>query len=160
MTATTGATRPLAVSVNVRNLTGPHTGIEIYMLELLRALAATGQVHIEALSWAPVGLDLPGVEETVVQNVQGTDLASDPKSIPSASELAAALQEAPPELAQPSLLDRAGVTDDTPARTELPQVKPTAAHSDAPYCMQCGVQMQRAGSCHACPSCGSTSGCS
>jgi ribonucleoside-diphosphate reductase alpha chain len=34
------------------------------------------------------------------------------------------------------------------------------AHSDAPYCMQCGVQMQRAGSCHACPSCGTTSGCS
>jgi ribonucleoside-diphosphate reductase alpha chain len=32
--------------------------------------------------------------------------------------------------------------------------------SDAPYCMQCGVQMQRSGSCHACPSCGSTSGCS
>ncbi|HET9058512.1 MAG TPA: vitamin B12-dependent ribonucleotide reductase, partial [Acidimicrobiales bacterium] len=26
--------------------------------------------------------------------------------------------------------------------------------SDAPYCYQCGVQMQRAGSCHACPSCG------
>jgi len=33
-------------------------------------------------------------------------------------------------------------------------------HSDAPFCGQCGVQMQRAGSCHACPSCGSTSGCS
>ena len=32
--------------------------------------------------------------------------------------------------------------------------------SDAPYCFQCGVQMQRAGSCHACPSCGTTSGCS
>ena len=32
--------------------------------------------------------------------------------------------------------------------------------SDAPMCMQCGVQMQRAGSCHACPSCGTTSGCS
>ena len=31
---------------------------------------------------------------------------------------------------------------------------------DAPMCMQCGVQMIRAGSCHACPSCGSTSGCS
>jgi ribonucleoside-diphosphate reductase alpha chain len=103
---------------------------------------------------------LPGVEETVVQNVQGTDLASDPKSIPSASELAAALQEAPTELTQPSLLDRAGVTDTTPARTELPQVKPSAVTSDAPYCYQCGVQMQRAGSCHACPSCGSTSGCS
>ncbi|CCW14711.1 vitamin B12-dependent ribonucleotide reductase [Rhodococcus aetherivorans] len=35
-----------------------------------------------------------------------------------------------------------------------------ARRSDAPYCMQCGVQMQRSGSCHACPSCGSTSGCS
>ncbi|HWG74887.1 MAG TPA: vitamin B12-dependent ribonucleotide reductase [Acidimicrobiales bacterium] len=32
--------------------------------------------------------------------------------------------------------------------------------ADAPYCYQCGVQMQRAGSCHACPSCGTTSGCS
>jgi ribonucleoside-diphosphate reductase alpha chain len=32
--------------------------------------------------------------------------------------------------------------------------------SDAPYCYQCGVQMQRAGSCFACPSCGTTSGCS
>ncbi|MEZ5139963.1 MAG: vitamin B12-dependent ribonucleotide reductase [Acidimicrobiales bacterium] len=103
---------------------------------------------------------LPGVEETVVENRQGSDLPADPKSIPSASELAAALQEAPEELGQQSLLDRAGVTDPTPARTELPQVKPSAAHSDAPYCYQCGVQMQRAGSCHACPSCGSTSGCS
>ncbi len=37
---------------------------------------------------------------------------------------------------------------------------PSMAHSDAPYCYQCGVQMQRAGSCHACPSCGTTSGCS
>ena len=38
--------------------------------------------------------------------------------------------------------------------------KPAVRHSDAPMCMQCGVQMNRAGSCHACPSCGSTSGCS
>jgi ribonucleoside-diphosphate reductase alpha chain len=103
---------------------------------------------------------LPGVEETVVENRQGSEVAADPKSIPSVSELAAALQEAPSELGQPSLLDRAGVTDEAPARRDLPQVKPSAAHSDAPYCMQCGVQMQRAGSCHACPSCGSTSGCS
>jgi ribonucleoside-diphosphate reductase alpha chain len=35
-----------------------------------------------------------------------------------------------------------------------------ASTSDAPYCYQCGVQMQRAGSCFACPSCGTTSGCS
>jgi ribonucleoside-diphosphate reductase alpha chain len=32
--------------------------------------------------------------------------------------------------------------------------------SDAPYCFQCGIQMQRAGSCFACSSCGTTSGCS
>jgi ribonucleoside-diphosphate reductase alpha chain len=37
---------------------------------------------------------------------------------------------------------------------------PMPIGSDAPYCFQCGVQMQRAGSCHACPSCGTTSGCS
>jgi ribonucleoside-diphosphate reductase alpha chain len=43
---------------------------------------------------------------------------------------------------------------------EAPKPAPIVSHSDAPYCYQCGVQMQRAGSCHACPSCGTTSGCS
>ena len=75
---------------------------------------------------------LPGVEETVTETTQGMDVAADPPSIESASTLAV----------QMSLAPAAG-----PA-------------SDAPMCMQCGVQMQRAGSCHACPSCGSTSGCS
>jgi ribonucleoside-diphosphate reductase alpha chain len=37
---------------------------------------------------------------------------------------------------------------------------PHLRQADAPYCYQCGVQMQRAGSCFACPSCGTTSGCS
>ncbi|MBW3618903.1 MAG: vitamin B12-dependent ribonucleotide reductase [Actinobacteria bacterium] len=31
---------------------------------------------------------------------------------------------------------------------------------DAPMCFGCGVKMKRAGSCHVCESCGSTSGCS
>jgi ribonucleoside-diphosphate reductase alpha chain len=31
---------------------------------------------------------------------------------------------------------------------------------DAPYCYQCGMEMQRAGSCYVCSSCGTTSGCS
>ena len=101
---------------------------------------------------------LPGVEETVVQNRQGTDLPADPKSIPSVSELEASLGDSDSPT-QPSLLDRAGVTDPTPTPAP-PQVTPSTIASDAPYCMQCGVQMQRAGSCHACPSCGSTSGCS
>ncbi|MGI8491636.1 MAG: LAGLIDADG family homing endonuclease [Acidimicrobiales bacterium] len=42
----------------------------------------------------------------------------------------------------------------------LPPSKLNVPGLDAPYCFQCGVQMQRAGSCHACPSCGTTSGCS
>jgi ribonucleoside-diphosphate reductase alpha chain len=78
---------------------------------------------------------LPGVEETVTETRQGSDLLPDPKSSPSASELAASM----------------AAESTAPARP---------ARSDAPYCMQCGVQMIRAGSCHACPSCGSTSGCS
>jgi len=32
--------------------------------------------------------------------------------------------------------------------------------TDAPYCYSCGNVMVRAGSCHVCPACGSTSGCS
>jgi len=51
--------------VNVRNLTGPHTGIEIYMEHLLRALAATGVLGITTLSWAPTGLDVPGIREEI-----------------------------------------------------------------------------------------------
>ena len=86
-------------------------------------------------------------------------MTRDPKSIPSANELAITLADEA-ESGQGSLLDRAGVTNPIPVSSTPPQVKPSAAHSDAPYCMQCGVQMQRAGSCHACPSCGSTSGCS
>ena len=31
---------------------------------------------------------------------------------------------------------------------------------DAPYCYGCGMEMQRAGSCYVCSSCGATSGCS
>jgi ribonucleoside-diphosphate reductase alpha chain len=33
-------------------------------------------------------------------------------------------------------------------------------YSNAPMCYQCGVSMVRAGSCHCCPQCGTTSGCS
>jgi len=81
---------------------------------------------------------LPGVEETVVENAMGHEIVADPKTIPSASDLVTQLD--------------LGVAPPAPA--------PGVRHSDAPMCMQCGVQMVRAGSCHACPSCGSTSGCS
>ncbi len=58
------------------------------------------------------------------------------------------------ELATPS----AGVVEPRPA-----VATPTsagAAQRDAPFCFSCGNEMQRAGSCYACGSCGSTSGCS
>ncbi|MGH9229586.1 MAG: vitamin B12-dependent ribonucleotide reductase [Acidimicrobiales bacterium] len=102
---------------------------------------------------------LPGVEETVVETRQGQDVPADPPSIDSSSPTLFDRDGAPKE---PSLLERAGVTDTTgPTGTPSPVIRPAAASNvDAPYCMQCGVQMQRAGSCHACPSCGSTSGCS
>jgi len=82
---------------------------------------------------------LPGVEETVVETRQGSEIPADPPSIESASQLVAELERS--------------------AAAPAPAPK-AIRHSDAPICMQCGVQMQRAGSCHACPSCGTTSGCS
>ncbi len=85
---------------------------------------------------------LPGVEESATVDALGSEVVADPPSIPSASSLVGADESrAPRELS---------------AATRSPRVY----RSDAPYCMQCGVQMQRAGSCHACPSCGTTSGCS
>jgi len=77
---------------------------------------------------------LPGVEETAIETRQGSDIAADPPSLPSVVQLSA-------EMEREAQLRR-------------------AQHRDAPMCMQCGVQMQRAGSCHACPNCGTTSGCS
>ncbi len=91
---------------------------------------------------------LPGVEESVIETTTGTEIAPDPKSIPSASDLVdqLTLGVAPP----------APTSDHTPAHG----LTGTVRHADAPMCMQCGVQMARAGACHVCPSCGTTSGCS
>jgi ribonucleoside-diphosphate reductase alpha chain len=89
---------------------------------------------------------LPGVDEAVIETSQGYEIEPEPKSVPSVSELAAGLESG---AVAPT------VEDNTPARGIA-----GAAPIDAPMCMQCGVHMVRAGSCHACPSCGSTSGCS
>jgi len=90
---------------------------------------------------------LPGVEESAIQSTQGTEVAADPKSIPSVEELVTQME--------------LGIAPTAPVSDISAELKrPGQKHSDAPMCMQCGVQMIRAGSCHACPSCGSTSGCS
>jgi ribonucleoside-diphosphate reductase alpha chain len=52
---------------------------------------------------------------------------------------------------------------DVTGQTVLPVEKPLPVddlYGDAPMCYTCGVKMQRAGSCHVCSSCGTTSGCS
>ena len=59
----TAAGEPIEVLVNARHLAGPRTGIEVYMEHLLTALARTGHVRITALSWAPLGLEQPGLHE-------------------------------------------------------------------------------------------------
>jgi ribonucleoside-diphosphate reductase alpha chain len=87
---------------------------------------------------------LPGVEEAVIETAMGSEIAADPKTVPSVDELVAGLLSG---AISPT------VEDNTPARGAIRPI-------DAPMCMQCGVHMVRAGSCHACPSCGNTSGCS
>jgi ribonucleoside-diphosphate reductase alpha chain len=52
---------------------------------------------------------------------------------------------------------------DVEGQIVLPVDKPEHVddlYGDAPMCYACGVKMQRAGSCHVCASCGTTSGCS
>jgi ribonucleoside-diphosphate reductase alpha chain len=90
---------------------------------------------------------LPGVEESSYVSSTGSDVAADPKSIPSVEELVTQLEM--------------GIAPVAPVSDHSAEIARKAQkHSDAPMCMPCGVQMNRAGSCHACPSCGSTSGCS
>jgi glycosyltransferase involved in cell wall biosynthesis len=55
----------LELLVNARHLAGPRTGIEVYMEELLGALARSGRVQITALTWAPLHLNLPGLREVI-----------------------------------------------------------------------------------------------
>ena len=94
---------------------------------------------------------LPGVEETVVETRRARRDAADPPSIASASSWR-------PDRARARV--RGADRRAEPGHASAPPRRARRPASDAPMCMQCGVQMQRAGSCHACPSCGTTSGCS
>ena len=97
---------------------------------------------------------LPGVEESVIETRTGSEIAADPKSVPSVGELSAQLDlGVAPAAPNNDITNPGGIARPVAAAPKVRQ-------SDAPMCMQCGVQMIRAGSCHACPSCGSTSGCS
>ncbi|MCH7790513.1 MAG: vitamin B12-dependent ribonucleotide reductase, partial [Acidobacteria bacterium] len=81
---------------------------------------------------------LPGVEETTTVTRQGLDIPADPTR---------ASYHVDPQVQLDA--DRRDVTERTLSNA-----------SNAPLCMQCGVGMQRAGSCFVCTNCGTTSGCS
>jgi ribonucleoside-diphosphate reductase alpha chain len=85
-------------------------------------------------------LTLPGVEEAATPSSRVVEVVP-----PSDAELAE-IHEVTARPASPPAAGRTAAS--------------VVAEPDAPYCFQCGVQMIRSGSCHACPSCGTTSGCS
>ena len=80
---------------------------------------------------------LPGVEEAATTNEPSLDV------LPLEDRAPSAAFEHPPAAAHPSQ-----------------SVQGEQIHGDVVLCHVCGDIMQRAGSCHACPTCGATSGCS
>jgi hypothetical protein len=67
------------------------------------------------------------------------------------------------EVATPTLIDHSApkpVEASPQLPLDHPAVASAAAKVDAPLCYSCGNEMQRAGSCYVCGSCGTTSGCS
>jgi ribonucleoside-diphosphate reductase alpha chain len=79
---------------------------------------------------------LPGVEEAATPVAPSLDLPPEDRA-PSAA------LDTPPQPSAPKAVD-----------------PPRARDREVVICHVCGDMMQRAGSCYACPSCGSTSGCS
>ena len=110
-----------------------------------------------------LALDYLTLEEREELGVLSTSERIQP-TLPTVAE-----QATPDEpLAQPTLLD---VTEKPAEKAAPAPAAPTASSSapgliarpeqrDAPLCYACGNQMQRAGSCYVCASCGATSGCS
>ena len=82
---------------------------------------------------------------TVGERLQPTLPGVDEATIPSAPSI-----DLPPEDRAPS-----ASFEKTP-----PPPRPHVRGREVVICHVCGDMMQRAGSCYACPSCGSTSGCS
>jgi ribonucleoside-diphosphate reductase alpha chain len=87
---------------------------------------------------------LPGVEEATTVTSTGHDLLP--------------LDDRAPADA----MDKPTLPLDVPSSSSEPEVHVVAHGHEAEVvlCYVCGDIMQRAGSCHACPSCGATSGCS
>jgi hypothetical protein len=97
---------------------------------------------------------LPGVEEESTARESSVDLD------PPAPDLSLDLTEhRPPSSDRPSP-PPAAEPPATPSGPRAAAVPEGSRRIDAPYCYACGMEMQRAGSCYVCSSCGATSGCS
>ena len=83
---------------------------------------------------------LPGVDEAATPTAQSMDL--------------------PPEDQAPSVMFEMQAEAQAAASAPPAAPAPVVRERELVLCHVCGDIMQRAGSCHACPSCGSTSGCS
>ena len=90
---------------------------------------------------------LPGVDEATAVSEAGVDMA------PAGTELRLDLTGSAPEVTEVP-------PPAAPAPPQVVVVPEGSRRVDAPYCYQCGMEMQRAGSCYLCSGCGTTSGCS
>ena len=82
---------------------------------------------------------LPGVEESVIETRTGSEIAADPKTVPS-------VERAGRRSSSSASPRRRPTTTSPTRRHRRPAASPTQpVTSDAPMCMQCGVQMIRAG---------------
>ena len=101
---------------------------------------------------------LPGVEEASTAREPSVDLD------PPAPDLSLDLTEHRPASDRPPSSPPppppAPGAPPAPAGPRAAAVPEGSRRIDAPYCYACGMEMQRAGSCYVCSSCGATSGCS
>jgi hypothetical protein len=98
---------------------------------------------------------LPGVEEASTAQESSVDLD------PPGDELRLDLTERPSSDRPSTPTPPAPTTPPPgPAGPRAAAVPEGSRRIDAPYCYGCGMEMQRAGSCYVCSSCGATSGCS
>jgi hypothetical protein len=97
---------------------------------------------------------LPGVEEAAAPPERSVDLA--PPEAGLSLDLTDHGRPAPPPPAAPP----AAPPSAAPPGPQAAAVPEGSRRIDAPYCYACGMEMQRAGSCYVCSSCGATSGCS
>ncbi len=103
-----------------------------------------------------LALDYLSTEERSDLGVLSTSERMQP-TLPGVEEASIAVED---------LVEDAGVSSVPPTaqiqRTSAGNASPLMRpeQRDAPLCYQCGMVMQRAGSCYVCSSCGSTSGCS